>query len=226
MLLFTIVKFLHVLAGFTALAIFWVPIVTPKGGKAHVRFGWIYVGAMGTVAVSASYMGVWRIVFDPERNTESISFAWFLIFIAILSAATAWYGLRVLRFKRRADAHRHPLEIALPALLLLSGIGISAYGFYLGFPLLAYFPIVGIFLGSTQLAYWLRRPKQRMHWWFEHISGMMGCCIATITAFTVFGAPRLLNLSSVSPIVWFVPTLVLVPVIIAMNIHYRKTFAK
>lgn len=225
-MLFTVFKILHVIAGFTALAIFWVPILTAKGGKAHIRFGWVYVAAMGVVSVTSWYMGVWRIAFDPQRDTESIAFAWFLIFIAILSAVTAWHGLRVLRFKRRADAHRHPLEIAPPAALLISGIGISAYGFYLDFPLLAYFPIVGIFLGTTQLAYWLRRPKQRMQWWFEHISNMMGCCIATITAFTVFGAPKLLNLSSVSPIVWFMPTLVLVPVIISMNNHYRKKFAR
>ncbi|QQE73183.1 DUF2306 domain-containing protein [Brevibacillus composti] len=226
MLGFAIFRILHILAGFLALLVFWIPIVTKKGGKAHVRVGWVYVAAMATVAVSALYMGVWRIGFDPDRTADSVAFAWFLNYISLLSSATAWYGLRVLRFKKRVAAHRHPVDLLFPGLLFVSSLAIGGYGAVISFPLLTWFPLVGIFLGGTQLFYWLRPPANKMHWWFEHLSGMMGCCIATITAFTVFGAPRLLQLESVNPLLWFLPTIFIVPVIVGMSIYYRKKFFK
>lgn len=120
---------LHIAAGFAALLVFWIPIVTRKGGKWHVRSGWVYVAAMGVVALSAGYMGIWRIALDPARTEESTAFAWFLIFIALLSAATAWYGIRVLRFKQRNGVHRQWVDLLIPAALVVSGIGISIYGF-------------------------------------------------------------------------------------------------
>lgn len=224
MFFFSLFKILHIIAGFTALGVFWIPIVTRKGGKAHVRVGWIYVAAMGVVAVSALLMGIWRIGFDPAKTVESVAFAWFLIFVGILSSATAWYGLRVLRFKNRRTGHREWLDLLFPALMLLSGIGISIYGAIIGFPLITWFPIIGIALGISQLAYWLRPPSRNMHWWMEHLGGMLGCCIATITAFTVFGAPRLLGVSSFHPFIWFLPTILLVPVIVGFSVYYQKKF--
>ncbi|BCJ87579.1 DUF2306 domain-containing protein [Effusibacillus dendaii] len=142
MLLFKIFLVLHILAGFLALCIFWIPIVTKKGGKLHNRIGWIYVAAMSAVSLSALYLAVYRIFFDVTSDANRVAFSWFLIFIAILSSATAWYGLRVLRFKNRKQAHRNPVDLLFPALLTLSGIAISAYGFVISFPLLKWFPII------------------------------------------------------------------------------------
>lgn len=226
MFLFSLIKYAHIIAGFAALLVFWIPVVTKKGGKAHLRVGWIYVAAMGVVAVSALYMGIWRIFFDPQRTADSTAFAWFLIFISILSSATAWHGLRVLRYKKRVSAHRQFADLFVSGLLLFSGIAISAYGFTIDFPLLGWFPLIGIVLGATQLLYWLRPPKERMHWWFEHLGGMLGCCVATVTAFTVFGAPRLLEIDSVSVLLWFMPAIIMVPLIIGFSIYYRKKFSR
>ncbi|MFY0543982.1 DUF2306 domain-containing protein [Brevibacillus sp. H7] len=225
-MVFDLFRYLHILAGFTALLIFWIPIVTKKGGKIHVRAGWVYVGAMTVVAVSALFMGIWRIFIDPGSDSEKIAFSWFLIFISILSSASAWYGIRVLKFKNRNAAHKNRMDLFVSLLLVVSGICMSLYGYTRHFPLLIWFPLIGIFTGFTQLRYWIRPPKTRMHWWFEHLTSMMACCIATITAFTVFGAPRLLNLSSVNPILWFLPTIVIVPVMIAMRRSYTKKFAR
>ena len=226
MSLFSLFKYVHIVAGFVALLVFWIPVVTQKGGKAHLRVGWLYVAAMGVVAVSALYMGIWRIFFDPERTADSVAFAWFLIFISILSSATAWHGIRVLRYKKRKSAHRQFADLFVSGLLLVSGIAISWYGFTIDFPLLSWFPLIGIALGATQLGYWLRPPKERMHWWFEHLGGMLGCCIATVTAFTVFGAPRLLSIDSVSILLWFMPAIIMVPLIIGFSIYYRRKFSR
>lgn len=223
-LLFDCFRWLHIIAGFAAILIFWLPIVTRKGGKVHTRSGWIYVYAMVAVSVSALYMAVYRIGFDPESTEDSIAFAWFLVFIALLSSACAWYGIRVLKYKRRKGKHRAAMDLVFPLLLLISGLGISIYGFVIDFALLKYFPLLGIFLGSTQLLYWRRSPQIKMHWIIEHIIGMLSCCIATITAFTVFGAPRLLELESVSLMVWFLPTVLIVPLIIGFTSYYKRKY--
>jgi len=65
-----------------------------------------------------------------------------------------------------------------------------------------------------------------MHWWFEHFSSMLACCISTITAFTVFGAPRLLNIDSVNILLWFLPTIIITPLIISLGIYYERKFNK
>ncbi len=223
--IFAVARWLHIISGFSALIILWVPMVTRKGRRLHRRTGWIFVVAMTTIAVTAFYMGVYRIALDSSTDSDAISFSWFLIFIAILSGATAWYGVRVLRFKRRKDSHRNPMDLFFAILLLLSSLGIIAYGWMVSFPLLQYFPIVGIFLGGTQLLYWLSRPKIRSHWVVEHIIGMLSCCIAVITAFIVFGAPRLLQVEQVSLFLWFLPTIIFVPLIIIFTNYYGKKFA-
>src|SRR5699024_1731901 len=141
------------------------------------------------------------------------------------SGATVWYGIRVLRFKRRGTSHRYLVDLLFPVLLLISSIGIIIFGWTISFPLLQYFPIVGLFLGGTQLTYWISIPKTSSHWVIEHIIGMLSCCIATITAFIVFGAPRLLQVDSVSLFMWFLPTIVFVPLIIVLTIYYGRKFS-
>ncbi|MFD1020427.1 DUF2306 domain-containing protein [Thalassobacillus hwangdonensis] len=224
-IIFDVVRILHIIGGFTALLTFWIPIVTKKGGSIHVKAGWTYVWGMIIVAASAFYMGLYRLA-DPNSSQELISFSLFLIFIAILSSSTAYYGIRVLRFKKRNRPHRNLMDLSFPFLLLSSAIGMSMYGSIQDFPLLIWFPLVGVFLAGTQLNYWLRSTKRKVHWWFEHLAGMLGCSIATITAFTVFGAPRLLQIESVSMLLWFLPTIVLTPVIIGMSMYYDRKFNK
>ncbi|SDC48026.1 hypothetical protein SAMN04488112_108173 [Melghirimyces thermohalophilus] len=213
---------LHVISGFAALLVFVIPMVTRKGGTFHRRTGWLYVVSMASVSITALYMGIYRLTWDAGSNPDAIPFSWFLIFIAILSGATAWYGIRVLRFKKRKISHRQPIDFLFPSLMLISAIGVSAYGWIISFPLLQYFPIIGMFLGLSQLQYWLSVPKRKSHWVVEHIVGMLSCCIATVTAFTVFGAPRLLQIESVSLMLWFMPTMALVPLIIGYSTYYTR----
>lgn len=220
--LFTCMRLVHIIAGFIALVILWVPVLTRKGSKVHRGSGWIFVYSMSAVSVTAWLMGVYRLTWDSGTDPDAIPFSWFLIFIAILSAATAWYGVRVLKYKKRKTPTRELNQLFFPILLLGSGVAMSIYGWAIHFPLLAYFPIVGIFLGGMQLHYWLSAPQRRSHWIVEHIIGMLSCSIATITAFTVFGAPNLLKIDSVSILLWFAPTLVFTPLIIGFTVFYTR----
>ncbi|SDN83664.1 Predicted membrane protein [Halobacillus aidingensis] len=223
MLLFSIMLTIHIIAGFSALAVFWIPLVTKKGGNIHRKVGWVYVTAMYTVAATALYMGIYRIFFD-YTVPEARAFSFFLLFIATLSGATAWMGIRVLRFKRRTEKHRNVYDLGISCLLILMSAITMVVGWMYDFPLLQYFPILGIILGGGQLYYWLTPPQNKMHWYFEHYGNLIGCSIATLTAFTVFGAPRLLNISSTSIWLWLLPTVVLTPLIYVFNWYYRKKF--
>ncbi|WP_163536986.1 DUF2306 domain-containing protein [Gracilibacillus sp. YIM 98692] len=218
---FDVFRIAHIIAGFLALFIFWIPVVVKKGGSIHRKIGWTYVGAMAMVAISAFYMGFYRIFFQ-NSGQDVISFSWFLIYIAILSSATAWYGIRVLRYKKRESRHSNGWDLGVPILLFVCSIIILWYGIQVEVALLTYFPIVGLFLGGSQLAYWLQKPKIKGHWLIEHLIGMLSCCIATVTAFVVFGAPRLLEVETVSILLWFAPAVVIVPVIVGFSVYYRR----
>ncbi|MCA1020534.1 DUF2306 domain-containing protein [Halobacillus litoralis] len=224
MSLFSMILLIHIGAGFTALTVFWIPLVTKKGGRVHRKVGWVYVWAMYTVAASALFMGLYRLFMEPQRSSVEQAFSFFLLYIAVLSAATAWMGIRVLRLKRRTKAHRSPYDLGAAGLLVIMSLVTMAVGWIYDFALLKFFPILGLFLGSGQLSYWLTPPKTKMHWYFEHYGNLIGCSIATITAFVVFGAPRLLNISSVSIWLWFLPAAVLTPLIYSFNAYYRKKF--
>jgi hypothetical protein len=64
---------------------------------------------------------------------------------------------------------------------MLCGSGVFFYGLQVNMPLLMGFAPVGIVVGALDLSYWLRPPQERMHWFFQHMAGMIGTCIATIT---------------------------------------------
>jgi hypothetical protein len=93
-----------------------------------------------------------------------------------------------------------------------------------GVALFAAFGGLGVLLAAGQLRFWLRPPESKRAWWFQHMGGMFGSCIATVTAFVVvnagwFGAGRF-NL-----VVWLAPTVVGVGALQIWQAHYRKKFA-
>ncbi|WP_231597430.1 DUF2306 domain-containing protein [Bacillus sp. SA1-12] len=98
---FHVIRGLHIIGGFAALFVFWIPIVTKKDGKLHKMFGWLYVNGMIIVAISAFYMGFFRIFIDHSATQELTSFSWLLFVINILSSAASYYGVCVLKFKNR-----------------------------------------------------------------------------------------------------------------------------
>lgn len=98
-----------------------------------------------------------------------------------------------------------------------------AYGWQVRQPLLMGFAPVGILVGGSQLAYWLRAPQERMHWWYTHMGEMMGSGIGAVTAFTVVNAPRL-GLPPTSLLVWLTPGVIGTVVIVVWTRYYRRRF--
>ena len=200
-----LIRGLHIAAGSLALGAMWVPLFSPKGGSVHRRAGRVDVIAMAFVTVAAAAACVYRLLFDADpRRTVT---ATYFLFVAVLAAAQCSAGVRVLRYKSRTGSHRHPWDLGIALLLTLSGMTVLAWGIALRVPLFIGFAPVGIVIGLLQLAYWRRSPSRPMHWWFEHMFGMFGACIGTVSAFVVVNA-RHLGLRWDSLLVWLGPGVV------------------
>jgi hypothetical protein len=200
----------------------FVPLLTRKGGTAHRRAGWVFVSGMAVVSATALVLAAARALTDPRP--EARAFSAFLFYVAILTAAGLSEGLRALRTRRRTGPSRSAWDLGISSLLVGAAAAMTLWGLAAGRPLFAAFGVVGIVSGTSQLAYWLRPPAHRMHWWFAHMGGMIGSCIAATTAFLVLNANRF-GPAPPSWIVWLGPTLVGVPLMAALTAHYTRTFA-
>jgi uncharacterized membrane protein len=218
--MFRLLLTLHIIGGSAALLSMFIPMVAKKGGRAHRRAGWVFVAGMTLVSVTALVLSGWRFVFDTRPGARSG--ALFLFYIAILTAAGVSTGIRVLRARRPA-AGSNLWDRGISALLLATSAGMAAYGLSSRVPLFIAFSVVGLLSGGGQLAYWLRRPTHHMHWWFEHMSSMLGSCIAATTAFLVVNADQL-GSTGTSLVIWLAPTIVGAPAIAIWTAYYRRRF--
>lgn len=210
----------HVAAGSVALASMFVPMVAHKGGTTHRRAGWVFVGAMAIVSVTAFVLAGSRFLFDP--SPEGRIGGLFLLFVGLLTASAVSTGVRVLRFKNRTAAHLHWWDTSLPALLAIASVGIGLYGLVLGEALFIGFSVIGALNAAGSLRYWLRAPSSRTHWWFEHMTSMLGGCIAATTAFMVNTAD---NFGLWPLAAWLAPSIIGAPAIVIWTAYYRKQFS-
>lgn len=215
----------HALMGAVALFTFLIPILTRKGGRVHVRVGWVYSVAMIFVSVSALAILPWRMAVDPSRSVSSQTFAAFLGFVALFTLASLNHGLRALRRKQRTEGSREWIDLGPPALVILAGLATQFAGLHYGSRLLLFFPFLGYGVSVQQLAYWGRAPREPKHWWLAHMEGMFVACIATVTAFLVTAMPRLVSgFPSDSLWLWIAPGAVLGTASNRWSAYYRKKF--
>ena len=217
-----LILYLHIAGGSAALLSMFIPMVAPKGGTTHRRAGWVFVSGMTLVSITALALSAARYFLDPRPQAKA--FALFLFYVALLTGNAVSVGVRVLRTKKRTGPHTHPLDVGLASVLTLASAAMAAYGVNTSQPLFAAFSILGLVSGVQGLYYWLRTPTDRMHWWFRHMSAMLGACIAATTAFLVVNAP-LAGLPRTSIIVWLAPTIVGTPAIAIWTAYYKRRFA-
>ena len=147
----------------------------------HRRAGWVFVSGMTIVSITALLLAGTRWATDPTpRGREAGAF---LFFISILTATSVSGGVRVLRAKTRTTRHRHPWDLGLPALLTASSIAGAAYGLSTGNHLFTAFLGHRLVRRRRPACLLDAPPTHPMHWWFEHMSSMLGACIAATTAF-------------------------------------------
>lgn len=219
--------FAHAIAGALALLVLAIPLISKKGGKLHVKAGWIYTGAMIFVGCSAFIITPWRIFFDPAKTISSENFSIFLFYISVFTLSAISYGLTALKQKQRESPSHSIIHIGPPIATVLVGLVTQLIGLKAQNTLLIAFPFLGHFTSKSQLQYWLKAPTERMHWWYAHMNGMFVACIATITAFLVTAVPRIWpSPIAQSPLLWIAPGVILGTVLSRWESSFRAKYEK
>lgn len=222
-LLFRIVLGIHIIAGATALLVFWIPLVAKKGGRTHRRAGWVYVTAAAIVAVTGIASAARLIVDDPRP------YAWragiFLVYVGVFAAESALLGARALRPQMRTDRVQNAVDLVPSLLLVVAGIALAAFGIAQSRVLFVLFAALGIVQGVLHLRSWFTQRKQREGRILAHLTAMGTSCITTLTAFIVVNAPRL-GMRTLDPRLWTVPIVVLSFGLALVRRHYAKRFAQ
>ncbi len=181
---YKIILLIHVAFGFSALAMGVVPMIAKKGGKVHKFWGNVYYWSMFGVFVTTLMLFALR----PAQLKLQ-----FFLCIAILSFYLTFSGDRVLKMKKNATQATLYDRLAA-AIALVSGMAMLGYAGYAIFALQNYFitilfTVFGIGLTTNARKDWQlftgKIESEKMHWYFGHISKIMGAYIATITAFCV-----------------------------------------
>jgi len=212
---------LHIAGGSAALASMFIPMVARKGGTTHRRSGWVFVAGMTTVSITALALSAARYLTDPRP--EAKAFALFLFYIAILTGEGVSSGIRVLRAKNR-PGRAGVWDIGLSTLLTATAVAMMVYGIVASRLLFTGFAVIGLVNGIRGLICAFAAPREQMHWWFRHMSSMLGSCIAAVTAFLVVNAPQA-GFSRVSLVVWFTPAIVGSIAIGTWTQYYKRRFS-
>jgi hypothetical protein len=133
----------HVLAGFIGLALFWIPIVTPKGGRLHVFWGRLFTYFAYYAGGTGFLFSVWALVHprsffrDAGALTErelalAIEGARFLYsitgFLALTVLAGTYFGVRVVQAKGDHAQLRKPVLLTVLGLFGLWSVALGIFG--------------------------------------------------------------------------------------------------
>jgi hypothetical protein len=240
--LFQDIRWIHIAAGTIALIVFWIPVAASKGGRLHVKVGWVYADCMAVVVFTAFSMsglafaaplGVrhfTHVLSASEaaqviRNSREVAF--FLAYLGGVTLAAGWQGIGVIRARRDPKSFRTPFAFALNATVVLAALVSLAMGIYTRTATFAAMSIVGFVVSGGNLFYLLRGPADRMDFWYQHLSSMIATGIAGYTAFIVFGGSHLF-----APLVrpqyyvlfWLLPTAIGSPAIALTTAYYKRKF--
>lgn len=205
----------HIVFGGLALLIFMVPLLTKKGGKRHKQTGKIYTLSMMLAAITAWTAIILRLA--TGRYDEAVSLS-FLALVGLLAFENVFYGVRVLKQKRRTGPHTGSLEYVISGITALAGVAGLAYGLYGKVQIL--FVVFGALTVNVCIEHvneMRKPPKSKWFWWYAHMGNMITACVATVTAFLVTNITT--SLGGNAWMVWLAPTAIGVP---GMIIWTRK----
>jgi uncharacterized membrane protein len=206
----------HIAAGSTAFLMAPLALATAKGGKAHRRSGRIYFWSMAVVASTALVLALYRPVL-------------FLTLVAVFSFYAAFSAYRVLFHKNlpRGEKVTWPdwgaaiLTFASSFALAFLGVVNPALVRNLAIPSIV-FGFIGMWLAGKSMWQFLRPPKEKMFWWYEHLGNMLGSYIAAWTAFSVVTIGRFVHGGW---LIWVLPTAIGLPAIALTTAYYKRKFA-
>jgi len=207
----------HITAGASSFLLAPVALATAKGGRQHKRWGMVYLWSMGVVAATAVPMALYRPVL-------------FLALVAVFSFYLAFAGYRVTRLKELArGGSATPIDWIAAVITFVSSACLAGFGAFRpawvqGFGIVAIvFGFIGMRAAAAEMWKFVRRPKEKMFWWYTHLGNMMGSYIAAWTAFSV--TTLSINYRHAGMILWLWPTILGVPAIVLTTAYYKRKFA-
>jgi hypothetical protein len=229
-------RWIHVAAGFTALAAYWIPIFTLKGGKNHRFYGkifkysaYIVLGA-AALAIALHFVDLLSLGRGPRQDPNNFSFLVFLGYLTLVTFVILRHGTQVLLHKQGLADMNRPLNRVLAWMAIASSIGLIGYAIYFNpavkIILFALSPI-GLSTGSGILKAIKGKRSEKKAWFYEHMGAMLGCGIAFHTAFAVFGSAQLFDLRLegwIAIIPWILPTAIGIPAIVVWTRNYQRKF--
>lgn len=185
-----ILLILHIMAGFAALAMGAMAILSKKGKDLHRLGGKIYFWSMVLVVITAVVLSLFK---DID----------FLLMVAVFSFYLCYTGYRATLQKRLKPNLSDWIVLAIA--VVNAGFMIASFNV-----ILMVFAGLSTIFGIQDIAIYLRWRKQNKsnNWLTMHIGRMLGAYIATLTAFLVVNV-------QVDPawIIWLAPTFVGSPLI-------------
>src|ERR1700733_12235362 len=211
----TVFLTIHIAAGATAFLMAPVALATGKGGKTHRRWGNVYLWSMGIVAATAVPMAF----FFPVR---------FLALVAVFSFYFAFSGYRVLRLKELSrGGSAQPIDWIAGAVTFATSALLASLSWFRPASI-EVLPVVGVVFGfigmrgsAGQLLSFVRKPKEKMFWWYTHLGNMIASYIAAWSAFSVVTLTRVIGNHWY---VWLWPTMLGVPAIAMTIAYYKRKF--
>jgi len=186
--LYSYVLCFHVFCGFTALSIGLAIILIKKGTPNHIKAGMIYFWSMSGIFVTTLLL----LCIAPEKGH-----LWFLAGVSIFSFYQTYSGRRMVQQKGRQIEANQTDWFAL-AVLLISSVWsffksvqciLEGESFRAG--LFLFFAFLGSTLVLKDFRIFTKKVSQeKLHWFYQHISRMMGSYAATTTAFLVNVVPK------------------------------------
>jgi len=206
----------HIAAGASSFLLAPVALATAKGGKQHKRWGMVYLWSMGVVAATALPMALYRPVL-------------FLALVAVFSFYLAFSGYRVTRLKELArGGSAAPIDWIAAVTCFVASACLAGFGAFrpawvqrMGIVAIV-FGFIGMQAAGLEMWKFVRKPAQKMFWWYTHLGNMIGSYIAAWTAFSVVTLPRIFGNHMW---LWLWPTAVGVPAIVITTAYYKRKFA-
>ncbi len=186
---------IHIAGGTIALISGLVAMLTLKGGNAHRLAGKIYFWGMTAVFIGALLLAI-------GRHLD------FLLMVAFFSYYMTVRGYRILYLKKLYEGQKAAaidwVIVLVSGIFVLTLFGWGVWALIQG----ASMGIVAIAFGGIGASFFFNDvkqffipPKEKMHWWYGHISSMGGSYISAVTAFVVVN----IQLPQFQWILWILP---------------------
>lgn len=242
LIIYRLVLAFHIAAGTIGLAAFWTPVLSRKGGAAHVQVGRVFFKASAVVALTGLAMAVLFLI-DPlgvkpldgvvtQGRAAAAALqirlaAPFLAYLVLITFTPVHHGMRVLQTRETPERLRTPFHTVINVAAIPGSFGMIVLALVARQPVYAALSPIGILVGRGNLLF-ARSPREtRMAWWYEHMSSMLAGGIAFHTAFLVIGAGRLLGieLTGITAVIpWVLPSIVGIPATAIWIGYYRRRF--